>query len=73
MLTHIIFPFPMVHMPYVIIPALELKQLGDSSPLPLHLQQVDVSANLFLNERLGMVRQRLPEHTDKCNFKVCGM
>jgi len=32
----------MVHMPYVIIPALELKQLGDSSPLPLHLQQAQI-------------------------------
>jgi len=42
MLSQIIFPFMMVHMPYVIIPALELKQLGDSSPLPLHLQQAQI-------------------------------
>ena len=30
----------MVHMPYVIIPPSELKELGDSSPLPEHLKQV---------------------------------
>ena len=32
--------FMMVHMPYVIIPPSELKELGDSSPLPEHLKQV---------------------------------
>ena len=62
----------MVHMPYVIIPALELKQLGDSSPLPLHLQQVDVSANKLMRALLAKGKETA-ENKDKCNFEVCAM
>ena len=44
-----IFPFMMVHMPYVIIPPSELKELDDSSPLPDHLKQVFPILHIIFN------------------------